>query len=76
MLLRTNTMPHQLMSTYGRWPMALLSTYPKLAPCTGFQSLSVEIGFWIPPVSGIPQSSSSIPDSTAQDSCISQANIP
>ena len=33
----------------------------------------MEIGFWIPPVSGIPYSLSSIPDSKAQDSCISQA---
>ena len=33
MILRTNAMRHQFMSTYWRWPMALLSTYPKLAPC-------------------------------------------
>ena len=38
-------------------------------PGTGFQSLSVERGFWIPIVSGIPDSLSCIPDSTkAQDS--------
>ena len=42
-------------------------------PGTGFQSLSVEIGFWIPPVSGIPYSLSSIPDSKAQDAGISQS---
>ena len=33
----------------------------------------MEIGFWIPPVGGIPYSLSSIPDSKAQDSGISQA---
>ena len=32
-------------------------------PGTGFQSLSVELGFWIPIVSGIPDSLSSFPDS-------------
>ena len=37
-------------------------------PGTGFQSLSVELRFWIPIVSGIPDSLSCIPDSKAQDS--------
>ena len=36
---------------------------------TGFRILSsVELGFWIPIVSGIPESLSCIPDSKAQDS--------
>ena len=34
---------------------------------TGFQSLSVELGFRIPIVSGIPDSLSCIPDSKAKD---------
>ena len=34
----------------------------------GFQSLSVDRGFWTPIVSGIPVSLSCIPDSKAQDS--------
>ena len=37
-------------------------------PDTGFQSLTVELGFWIPIVSGIPDSFSCISDSTALDS--------
>ena len=37
-------------------------------PGTGFQSLSVELGFWIPISSGIPDSLSFIPDSKAHDS--------
>ena len=37
-------------------------------PDTGFQSLTVELGFWIPNVSGIPDSFSCISDSTALDS--------
>ena len=37
-------------------------------PGTGFQSLSVELAFWIPIVNGIPDSLSCIPDSKAQDS--------
>ena len=35
-------------------------------PGTGFQSLSVEPGFWIPTVSVIPDSLSCIPDSTSK----------
>ena len=35
---------------------------------SGFQTLSVELGFWIPNVSGIPDSLSCIPDPKAQDS--------
>ena len=35
---------------------------------TGFQSLLVELGYWIPIVSGILDSFSCIPDSKAQDS--------
>ena len=30
---------------------------------SGFQTLSVELGFWIPILSGIPDSLSCIPDS-------------
>ena len=33
---------------------------------TGFQSLSVERGFWVPIVSGIPVSLSCIPDSASK----------
>ena len=36
-------------------------------PGTGFQHLSVELGFWIPIVSGIPDSLSCTPDSKTQD---------
>ena len=35
---------------------------------TGFQSLSVELAFWIPIANGIPDPLSCIPDSKAQDS--------
>ena len=34
---------------------------------TGFQSSSVQLGFWIPTAGGIPDSLSCIPDSRAQD---------
>ena len=37
-------------------------------PGTVFQSLSVELGFWISLVSGIPDSMSCIPDSKTRDS--------
>ena len=36
-------------------------------PSGGFQSLSVELGFYIAIVSGIPDSLNCIPDSKAQD---------
>ena len=36
-------------------------------PDTGFQSLSVELGFWIPIVSGILDTLNCIPDSKAQE---------
>ena len=36
-------------------------------PDTGFQSLSAELGFWIPIVSWIPDSLNCSPDSKAQD---------
>ena len=36
-------------------------------PGTGFQFLSMELGLWIPIVSGIPDSLSCIPDFKAQD---------
>ena len=39
-------------------------------------SLSVELGFRIPIVSGIPDSFSCIPDSTAQDSKVHQQKFP
>jgi len=41
-----------------------------------FQSLSVERGFWIPIVSGIPDSLSCIPDSKAQESGLHKQNFP
>ena len=37
-------------------------------PGTGFQSLSVEPGFWIPIASGVADSLSCIPDAKARDS--------
>ena len=42
----------------------------------GFQSLSVELGFWIPIVSEIPDSMSSILESKAQDSGFHKQNFP
>ena len=45
-------------------------------PGTGFQYLSVELGFWIPIVSGIPDSFSCIPDSKTQDSRFHRQNFP
>ena len=46
-------------------------------PGTGFQSLTVELGFRIAIVSGIPDSLSCIPDSKAQDSAYSTSkNFP
>ena len=42
---------------------------------TGFQSLSVELGFWIPGFR-IPDSLGSIPDSTAQDSGFHKQKFP
>ena len=45
-------------------------------PGTGFQFLSVELEFWIPIVSGIPDSLSCIPDSKAQDSRFHQQKFP
>ena len=43
---------------------------------TRFQSLSVELGFRIPIVSGIPDSLSWIPDSKAQDFWLHEHNFP
>ena len=45
---------------HGRWGFWI--------PDPGFQSLLVELGFWITIVSGIPDSLSCIPDLKAQDS--------
>ena len=45
-------------------------------PGTGFQFLSVELEFWIPIVSGIPDSLSCIQDSKAQDSRFHQQKFP
>ena len=42
---------------------------------TGFQSFLVEHGFWIPILSGIPDSLSCIPDSKTQDSGFHKENI-
>ena len=44
-------------------------------PGTGFQYLSVELGFWIPIGSGIPDSLSCIPDSKTQDSTFHKQNF-
>ena len=43
---------------------------------TGFQSLSVELGFWIPIVSWIPDSYNCIPDYKAQDSEFHKQKFP
>ena len=40
------------------------------------RTLSVELGFWNPKVSGIPDSLSCIPDSTAQDSAFRKQKFP
>ena len=45
-------------------------------PVTGFQSFSVELGFWIPIVRGIPDSLSCILDSKAQDFGFHKQNFP
>ena len=45
-------------------------------PGTEFQFLSVELEFWIPIVSGIPDSLSCIPDSKAQDSRFHRQKFP
>ena len=45
-------------------------------PGSGFQSLSVELGFWIPIASGIPDSLSGIRDSKTKDSGIPKLNFP
>ena len=43
---------------------------------TGFQYLSVELEFWIPIFSGIPDSLNYIPDSKTQDSGFHKQNFP
>ena len=45
-------------------------------PGNWFQSLWVELGFWIPVVHGIPDSLNCIPDSKAQDSRFHKQNFP
>ena len=45
-------------------------------PGIGFQYLSVELGFWIPIGSGIPDSLSCIPDSKTPDSTFHKQNFP
>ena len=45
-------------------------------PSTGFQSLSVELGFWISIVSRIPDSLNCIPHSKGQDSTIHKQKFP
>ncbi|CAH3168734.1 unnamed protein product, partial [Porites evermanni] len=47
-----------------------------LIPGFGFQFLTVELGFLIPIVSGIPDSLSCIPDSKAKDSWFYKQNFP
>ena len=44
-------------------------------PGTGFQYLWLELGFWIPIVSGIPDSLSCIPDYKTQDSGFHKQNF-
>ena len=44
-------------------------------PGTGFQSLSVELGFWISVINGIRDFLSCIPDSKAQDSTFHEQNF-
>ena len=50
----------------GSYPIQPSNNWAQI-PGTDFQFLSVELGFWIPIVSGIPDSLSCIPDSKAQD---------
>ena len=50
----------------GSYPTQPSNNWAQI-PGTDFQFLSVELGFWIPIVSGIPDSLSCIPDSKAQD---------
>ena len=45
-------------------------------PDSWFQSLWVELGFWIPVVCGIPDSLSCLPDPKAQDSRFHKQNFP
>ena len=45
-------------------------------PTTGFQSFSVERGFWIPILSGITDSLHCIPDSKARDSGFQEQTFP
>ena len=45
-------------------------------PGTGFWYLSVELGFWIPIGSGIPDSLSCIPDSKTRDFRFHEQNVP
>ena len=45
-------------------------------PGTGFQPFSVELGLWIPIVSGIPDFLNCIPDSKAQDSGLRKQIFP
>ena len=53
---------------HGRWGFWI--------PDTEFQSLLVKLGFWITIVSGIPDSSSCIPDLKAQDSEFHKQKVP
>ena len=45
-------------------------------PGTGFQYVSVELGFWIPIVSGMPDSLNCILDCKTQDSGFHRQNFP
>ena len=63
-LVKKWTVPKGIQGTLRFW-------IPRLGfriPGTGFQSLLVKLGFWIPIVSGIPESLSCISNSIAQDS--------
>ena len=62
-------------SQHGRWGFWILSSGFRF-PSTGFQSLPVELRFWITIVSGIPVSLNCIPDSEAQDSELHKQNVP
>ena len=61
-LYSTTTLSPYVRESKTSWDSGFHAVY------SGFQSWSVELGFWIPIVSGIPDSLGCIPDSKAQDS--------
>ena len=60
---------------FGCCPLNTVSAYYRFHR-SWFQSLWVELQFWIPVVCGIPDSLSCIPDSKAQDSRFHKQNFP